>query len=137
MKHLTRISVVLALVAVMVLVPALTALAQGDNPLCSGLSDADCQLLTGSTAAAATVKSFSLPSWSIDLTYDAGTNGTGSFSAKGSGQLMLPADLTDPTLAGLLVHLVGLLVTSIGGVVAWLAIRRRRSAAEALPEPAG
>jgi len=38
---------------------------------------------------------------------------------------------------GLLVHLVGLLVTSIGGVVAWLAIRRRRSAAEALPEPAG
>jgi hypothetical protein len=106
MKHLTRISVVLALVAVMALVPALGALAQGTNPLCAGLSDADCQLLTSATAAMGTVQSFSVPSWSIDVTYDAGASGTGALSASGSAQFMIPADLTDPTLAGLLVHLV-------------------------------
>jgi hypothetical protein len=107
MKHMKRFTLVLALVALLVMAPLSTVLAQGDggNPLCNGLAEADCQILSGVSGAMEGVRSFSAPSWAINLAFDAGTSGAGSFTASGSGEFMFPEDMTDPALTGLLIHL--------------------------------
>ncbi|HML23638.1 MAG TPA: hypothetical protein PKD09_18425 [Aggregatilinea sp.] len=104
MKHLSRLMSVLVIVAVLMGMPALSAFAQGDNPACAGLEAADCEVLTGATAAMGTVSSFRIPAWSFTLT---GTDGTDNIdiSASGSGEFVMPSDPANP-MDGLMVHLV-------------------------------
>ncbi len=82
MKRIARVLPIL-LVAMLALVPVLPALAQGGtNPVCNGLSDADCTLVEN--ASQMTVTSFLTPSWEIRLNFTDGTQ-TFAFSASGSG----------------------------------------------------
>jgi hypothetical protein len=99
MKHAVRkLSVLVAVLLALAL--AAPALAQGGDPLCTGLSDADCQLLQGAQAAMAGVSSFSTPSWSIDLNISDGTQQF-SFNARGSGAFQFSPDASQ-----LLLHLI-------------------------------
>jgi hypothetical protein len=99
MKYLLRkLSFLLAVVLTLAL--AAPTLAQGGDPLCTGLSDADCQLLQGVQAAMTGVSSFSTPSWTIDLNISDGTQQF-SFNAKGSGAFQFSPDASQ-----FLVHLV-------------------------------
>jgi len=96
----------LTLVAALVLVVPGTALAQDSNPVCAGLTDADCQLLTGASAGMDGVRSFSIPSYSINFVLNSASGET-TFNVSGSGHLMLPEGLeTMESAEGLLVHLV-------------------------------
>ncbi len=85
MKRLLSVVVLVALLAV----PALTAYAQdGSDPLCQGLSEGDCALLIGSSAAMENVSSFTTPDWEIrlfiSLPGEDGTPDVIDFSARGS-----------------------------------------------------
>ncbi len=99
MKYAVRkLSVLVAVLLALAL--AAPALAQGGDPLCAGLSDADCRLLQGAQAAMAGVSSFSTPSWTIDLNISDGTQQF-SFNARGSGAFQFSPDASQ-----LLLHLV-------------------------------
>lgn len=104
MKKLVRVVIIVMLVAFAV--TPLTAGAQGGtNPLCQGLSQADCDVLVGAQAAMAGVTAFSTPEWSISLMLslpnaETGATETVNFAARGSGGGF---DLTPG--AAVLVHL--------------------------------
>ena len=68
MSRFTRISALVIMVVLMGLSPALPAFAQASgDPLCNGLTAADCELLTAAGDAMDDVGSLSLPSWSLAL----------------------------------------------------------------------
>ncbi|GAB4429544.1 MAG: hypothetical protein Kow00106_24470 [Anaerolineae bacterium] len=99
MKHpLRKLSVLL--IVVLALALAAPALAQGGDPACTGLSDADCQLLLSAGEAMTGISSFSAPAWSLDLNFSDGTQQF-SLNASGSGAFQFSADASQ-----LLVHLV-------------------------------
>jgi len=101
---LFRRSLALWIVAALLIVAPGAALAQdGPNPLCTGLTDADCQLLSSASGAMEGVKSFSIPSYSISFFLNS-LDGETTFNATGSGHVMLPPDPESPE--GLLFHLV-------------------------------
>jgi len=74
-------------IALLAFGPVLAAFAQGGtDPLCSGLSDSDCQILVKSQSAMSGVTALTLPSWSISFKLDAqgeniqlDANGSGAF----------------------------------------------------------
>ena len=99
MKRLVRrLPVVLVILLTFTLLAP--AFAQGGDPLCAGLSDADCQLLLGTGAAMAGVTSFTTPAWAIDLNISDGTQEF-VFNANGSGGFQFA-----PDTAEFLIHLV-------------------------------
>lgn len=104
MNRFVRYFPVLVVIALLAFSPIMAFAQDGGNPLCNGLAEADCQIITGASAAMDGVTSFSMPAWSINLNFAAGTD-TGSFSATGSGSVMLPTDPANPT-EGLQLHLV-------------------------------
>jgi hypothetical protein len=68
MSRLSRMSALVILVLLVALTPALTAFAQtGGDPICNGLTAADCAVLTGAGDAMDGVDSLSIPSWSLAL----------------------------------------------------------------------
>lgn len=68
MSRFTRISALVIMVVLMGLSPALPTFAQASgDPLCNGLTAADCELLTAAGDAMDDVGSLSLPSWSLAL----------------------------------------------------------------------
>ncbi len=99
MKYLARrLPVVLVILLALTLVAP--AFAQGGDPLCTGLSDSDCQLLLGTNAAMAGVTSFTTPAWAIDLNISDGTQEV-VFNATGSGGFQFAPDGSQ-----FLIHLV-------------------------------
>jgi hypothetical protein len=101
MKHWLKISALLA--AVLVFASILPVAAQ-DNPVCSGLSADECQLLSGASTAMADVQSFAIPSWSFDFTLDTGSpDQSVTMNGSGSAEIMLPADPATST-EDLVVH---------------------------------
>lgn len=99
MKHFMR-RLPVVLVVLLALTLAAPAFAQADNPLCAGLSDADCQLLLGTTTAMAGVTSLTAPAWAIDLNINDGT-GEYVLQASGSGGFQFA-----PNASEFLIHLV-------------------------------
>ncbi len=97
-RILRKLSVLSVLLLALAL--AVPALAQGGDPLCNGLSDADCQLLLSVNSAMTGVSSFSTPAWAIDLTLTDGTQEF-KFNASGSGAFQF-----SPGGSQLLVHLM-------------------------------
>ncbi len=91
MKHATRLFAILTLVALLVTGPLLTAFAQ-DAPNCTGLNDADCQVIKDSMAAMRLLKSFSVPAWSLAFDVQAGEESM-ALAASGSGAVVLPPSL--------------------------------------------
>jgi hypothetical protein len=87
-KHLRFVSI-LALIAL--LASGWTAFAQQgeSSATCNGLSEADCQLLTGSTAAMQSLHSWTMPAWSFNLDMVSGEESV-KLAADGSGTLVLP-----------------------------------------------
>ncbi len=68
MKRFTRLFTMLVLLA-MLAVPTVSTFAQdGANPLCQGLSQEDCDLLTAPTMTMAGVTSFTTPNWAVSFT---------------------------------------------------------------------
>lgn len=101
------------------------AAAQG-NPLvnCNGLSEADCTLLQDAAAASSTLRSFSMPAWSVRLELNAGEESV-RFASSGSGRIVIPpallallseipSDLTDT--AGLLAFYRALNAEMLAGI---------------------
>ncbi|MBP8972365.1 MAG: hypothetical protein KBH93_00705 [Anaerolineae bacterium] len=99
MKHFVR-RLPIVLIVLLALTLAAPAFAQGSDPLCTGLSDADCQLLLGTTTAMAGLTSFTTPAWAVDLNVSDGTQQY-VFNANGSGGFQLAPDASE-----LLIHLV-------------------------------
>ncbi len=97
MRKFARVMPILVLIGVLALVPALTAFAQGGgtNPLCGGLSESDCQILTGAQTTLAGVTSFSVPSYSLSFSMTT-ANQTVAMDAKGSADIAMagPTDFT-------------------------------------------
>jgi hypothetical protein len=87
-KHL-RFASILALIAL--LASGWSAFAQqgGSGALCNGLSEADCRLLTDSTAAMQNPHSWTMPAWSFNLDMVSGEESV-KLAANGSGTLVLP-----------------------------------------------
>ncbi|MCZ2098106.1 MAG: hypothetical protein LC121_17925 [Anaerolineae bacterium] len=106
MKNVGRFLTLTLLAALLVIAPG-AALAQGGpNPICTGLVDADCQLLTGASAAMEGVRSFSIPSYSINFLLNSAAGET-TFNVSGSGHVMVPEGIeTMESPEGLLLHLV-------------------------------
>jgi hypothetical protein len=91
MKQLKRFLPVLIVIALLAFGPVLAAFAQSTDPLCNGLSDSDCQILTNSQNAMGGVTSLTLPSLSISFMVDAqGTNV--QVDASGSGAFEVASD---------------------------------------------
>ncbi|MCZ7540123.1 MAG: hypothetical protein M5U29_09450 [Anaerolineae bacterium] len=99
MKHLAR-KLSIVLVALLALTLAAPVFAQGDDPLCGGLSDADCQLLLGTTTAMAGLTSFTIPAWALDLNLSDSTEEY-VLNANGSAGLQFTPDASE-----FLVHLI-------------------------------
>ncbi|MEW6581091.1 MAG: hypothetical protein AB1435_18120 [Chloroflexota bacterium] len=99
MKYFVR-RLPVVLVILLALTLAAPALAQGGDPLCTGLSEPDCQLLLGASAAMAGVTSFTTPVWAIDLNVSDGTQEF-MFNANGSGGFQFAPDGSE-----FLIHLV-------------------------------
>lgn len=99
----------LIVAALLVAVPGAVFAQGGTDPICTGLTDADCQLLNSTTAAMEGITSFSIPSFSVNFALNT-VEGETTFNASGSGHVMVPEGLTeDMDLAeveGLLLHLV-------------------------------
>lgn len=89
MKQLKRFLPVLIVIGLLAFGPVLASFAQGStDPLCTGLSDSDCQILTQSQTAMSGVKSFTLPSWSVS--FKANAQGTDvQLDAKGSAAVQV------------------------------------------------
>lgn len=104
MKVVKRLSLILCVLVVMVC-GALPALAQGDDdPLCNGLSSADCKILTDATGKMGEAASFRVPAWSFS--FEANLEGEQvSMKGLGSAHMVLPSDPTQP-LEDMLLHLV-------------------------------
>lgn len=100
MKHAMRTLPVLVVLLLMLAVVA-PALAQGGDPVCTGLNEADCQLLLNARSAMVGVSSFSTPAWAIDLSFSDGAAQEVTFSASGSGAMQFSPDGSQ-----LLVHLI-------------------------------
>lgn len=86
----------LLVIVVVLVAPTLTVLAQnGDNPICQGLSAADCQELLAAQSAMAMVTSVAMPSWEISFTLNVPAMEPGQapvaidFAARGSGALSM------------------------------------------------
>lgn len=94
MQRLLRLVPCMALIALLVASPALTALAQGGEQAvnCNGLSDADCQVIVEATAAMQGLHAFSVPEWGMSLAVDDGQE-TIQIRLAGSGALVLPQSL--------------------------------------------
>ncbi|MBI5958080.1 MAG: hypothetical protein HY866_05060 [Chloroflexi bacterium] len=91
MKKIARWMPVLVMLAVLI-VAALPAAAQdGANPLCSGLSDEDCQLLVVAQTNAESITSFASPEWSVSLQGQTAEESI-SFDAKGSGEFSMASE---------------------------------------------
>jgi hypothetical protein len=102
MKQFSRLAMVFALALVMVLGP-LSVSAQDDGTiLCNGLSTEDCQVLNDALASMQGVSSFAMPSFNAAFSFSDGTN-TMSFSAAGSGEMVMP---TDEAGTGMAMHLM-------------------------------
>ena len=102
MKKIVSRFVPVFVVIAMLTFSALPALAQdGADPLCNGLSDADCQLMLAGQASMEGVTSFAAPSYSIGFMLNDGTDDM-AFSAAGSGEFMLPVD---GDMTSLMIHL--------------------------------
>lgn len=99
MKYFAR-RLPVVLVILLALTLAAPALAQGGDPLCTGLSEPDCQLLLGTTAAMAGVTSLTTPVWAIDLDLSDGTEEY-VFNANGSAGFQFAPDGSE-----FLIHLV-------------------------------
>lgn len=99
MKYVVR-RLPVVLVFLLALTLAAPALAQGGDPLCTGLSESDCQLLLGPTTAMAGITSFTTPVWAIDVNMSDGTEEF-AFNANGSGGFQFAPDASE-----FLVHLV-------------------------------
>lgn len=99
MKHFVR-RLPVVLVILLALTLAAPAFAQGGDPLCTGLSDADCQLLLGTTTAMAGLTSFTTPAWAVDLNVSDGTQQY-VFNANGSAGFQFAPDASE-----FLIHLV-------------------------------
>ncbi len=82
----------LALALLLAVGPLLTAAAQGGSSInCSGLSDADCQILEAATQKTGDILSVSMPDWGLALSLDAGSDQSMQFETNGSGLLTLPS----------------------------------------------
>ncbi len=69
MSRFTRVSAMVILVTLLALSLAVPAFAQtGGDPICNGLTAADCELLTAAGDAMDGVDSLSIPAWSLALT---------------------------------------------------------------------
>jgi hypothetical protein len=85
--------------------PSLTAMAQ-DNPLCQGLSAADCEELLAAQSSVAMMSSFTIPAFEVGLTLNIPSMGEGmdetniEISASGSGGVSLDM------MSDVVVHLV-------------------------------
>jgi len=97
----------LIIVAVLLVATPGAVLAQGStDPVCTGLAEADCAILTSSTTAMEGVQSFSIPSFSVDFVLNS-VDGETTFNAAGSGHVMVPEGVQEMTTSeGLLLHLV-------------------------------
>ncbi len=90
MKFSARVFSVLIIVLLMA-VP-FSALAQGDNPACTGLAAEDCEFLVTAGDNVSTATSFAIPAMSVNFTLNTGEAGAEPtvFSVTGSGHVMLP-----------------------------------------------
>lgn len=106
MKNFGRFLALTLVAALLVIAPG-AALAQGGpNPVCTGLVDADCQLLMGAPVAMKGVQSFSIPSFSVNFLLNSASGET-TFNVAGSGHVMVPEGIeTMETPEGLLLHFV-------------------------------
>lgn len=105
MKRVGGLLTLIMIAALLVTVPGAVLAQGGLDPVCTGLTDADCQLLTGSTAAMEGVQAFSIPNFSIDFVLNS-VDGETTFNAAGSGHVMVPEGIQEMTTPeGLLLHL--------------------------------
>ena len=106
MKRVGGLFALLIVAALLVAAPGAVLAQGGTDPVCTGLTDADCQLLSSSKAAMEGVQSFSIPSFSINFALNS-VEGETTFNAAGSGHVMVPEGIEDMTSTeGLLLHLV-------------------------------
>lgn len=106
MKNVGRFLTLTLLAALLVIAPGAALAQDGPNPACTGLVDADCQLLTGAAAAMQGIQSFSIPSYSVSFLLNSASGET-TFNMSGSGHVMIPEGIeTMESPEGLLVHLV-------------------------------
>ena len=94
MQRLLHFVSCMALIALLLASPAMTALAQGGEQTvnCNGLSDADCQIIADATAAMRDLHAFSIPEWGMSLAVDDGQE-TIQVRLAGSGALVMPQSL--------------------------------------------
>jgi len=92
MIRLTRFLTVLVVALALIAGPVLSAFAQDANPVCQGLSAADCELLRSAMKAQQRLTSISVPAWSINL-YLTAEQESVFFEAHGSAAASLPAEL--------------------------------------------
>lgn len=103
----------LVVAALLVAVPGAALAQNGTDPICAGLTEADCQLLNSTTAAMEGITSFSIPSFSVGFALNT-VDGETTFNAAGSGHVMVPEgmasgmsmDMDLAAVEGLLLHLV-------------------------------
>ena len=94
MKHRTRSLPFLLVVIVLALTPVLPAAAQGGDPRCGGLSDADCQLLLQAGETMSAVTAATIPEWSLSFSFDDGTESV-DFEASGQAAFSIAPDGSD------------------------------------------
>lgn len=106
MKRVGGLFALIMVAALLVTAPGAVLAQGGTDPVCTGLTDADCQLLTGSAAAMEGIRSFSIPSFTINFALNS-VDGETTFNASGSGHVMVPEGVEEMTTPeGLLLHLV-------------------------------
>ncbi len=88
MKHVVRLVPVLVIV---VLVLSMPMVAFAQDPLCEGLSEADCAMVLSALDTVGTVESFTVPAWEFSLTFDSGEGAT-ELSAAGSAGFVIADD---------------------------------------------
>jgi len=91
MKSLARISATLVLVCLAALTPVLTASAQGGDPRCLGLNEADCQIFLNATDKMSAITSFTVPEWSVAFSFSDGTESV-AFEANGQAGFAFAPD---------------------------------------------
>jgi len=94
MKHLVRLVPILVIVALVLSMP-MVALAQ--DPLCEGLSEADCTTVLAALDTIATVESFTVPSWEFSLSFDSGEEAY-ELSASGNAGFVIANDVADSVI---------------------------------------
>lgn len=91
MKHVVRLVPVLVIV---VLVLSMPMVAFAQDPLCEGLSEADCDMMLSALDTVATVESFTVPAWEFTLKFDSGEEVT-ELSAAGSAGFVIADDIAN------------------------------------------